>query len=305
MLAAANLDWEEVKSFAVLAECGTVRRAARELGIHHSTVSRRIDHLEHGLGVRLFDRSPDGFVLTAAGEEFALAVKECGVRLNDAERMISGQDRQMSGVVTVTMAEPLAVYGFAPRLGEFVEAYPGIDVHLIATTDFLDVSRREADIAIRMDNNPPQTLVGKRLFAYYQTVYASPDYLARHDLDAQPELARWIGWDREQERFPDWTKDTEFGSVPVWGYFPDLPMQQAAARNGLGLAMLPCFTGDQDPRLVRATQRPPTKSRDVWLLTHADLRRTARVRAFMQFAETVLRQNKSRFIGELDAQPGA
>ena len=304
MIGASHLDWEELKTFALVADNGTVRRAARDLGVHHSTVSRRIAHLERTLDCRLFDRSPDGFVLTSAGEELAAAARDCGVRLNNAERRLSGQEQRLSGVITVTMAEPLAVHAFGPRLASFSSQYPDIELHLIATVDFLDVTRREADIAIRMDNNPPETLVGKRLFSYYQTVYASPAYLATHDPRSDPDSARWLGWDTSAERYPAWTKETEFGQVPAWGYFPDLAMQQAGARGGLGLAMLPCFLADQDPELVRATSRAPLRSRDIWLLTHADLRRTARIRAFMRFAEQVLRDNRAKLTGETPSQNG-
>lgn len=301
MLGAQNLDWEEVKSFAVVAVAGTVRRAAKELSVHHSTVSRRIDGLERTLGTKLFDRNPEGYVLTTAGEQFAAAVQECGMKLNDAERMISGQDRDPSGVVTVTMAEPMAVHAFAPRLSEFAETHPDIEVHMIMTTKVIDISRREADIALRIDNNPPDTLIGKRLFPYYQTVYATQDYLDRHDIENDPGSARWVSWRAGKTRFPAWTKETGFGDVPLWGHFPEPAMQQAAARGGLGLAMLPCIMGDNDPELVRASNRPPLKARDIWLLTHADLRRTARIRAFMAFAEEVMRDAKPQFLGECGA----
>jgi len=296
-MGAENLDWEDVKSFAVVAEAGSVRRAGKILGVHHSTVSRRIDSLEHALGTRLFDRQPEGYVLTTAGEHFVSVAREIGIRLNDAGRQISGQDRDMSGTVTVTMAESMASQAFGPRLAEFADSHPDIEVRILTTTNKLDISRREAEIAIRIDNNPPDTLVGKRLFAYNQTVYASPSYLARHDFQNAPEKARWIGWRDNESRFPDWAKDTEFGNVPVWGFFPDPTLQQAAARGGLGLVMLPCFLGDRDKMLVRASNRKPTKARDVWLLTHSDLRRTARIRAFMTFAEKVLLDAKSDFLG--------
>lgn len=302
MIGASNLDWEAIKSFAVVADRGTVRRAARELGVHHSTLSRRIDSLEQSLGARLFVRSPDGFVLTDAGVEFLNAAQASGMRLSDAERSISGQEQQLRGVVAVTMVEPVAVSAFAPRLHEFSAQYPDIEIELIATTDFLDVTRMEADIAIRMDNNPPLTLVGKRLFPYYQTAYASPDYLETHNLIDEPENARWLGWDSSDERFPPWTQETAFAKVPVWGNFASIPTQQAAARGGLGLTLLPCFVADHDPGLVRVSDASPTRSRDIWLLTHDDLRHTAKIRAFMQFAETVLRANKNRFLGRLGPQ---
>ncbi len=301
MLGAKNLDWEEVKSFAVVAVAGSVRRAAKELSVHHSTVSRRIDSLEHAIGTKLFDRKPEGYVLTSAGERLAATVQECGLRLNDAERMISGQDRELSGVVTVALSEPLAVYAFGPRLAEFTETHPNIEIHMIMTQKVVDLSRREADIALRIDNNPPDTLVGKRLFPYYQTAYATQDYLDAHDFENKPEAARWVSWHAGKNRFPAWTKEAGFGRVPLWGHFPEPAMQQAAARGGLGLAMLPCIMGDNDPALVRASSRKPIRARDIWLLTHSDLRRTARIRAFMTFAEKILRELKPQFLGE----PGA
>lgn len=292
-----NLDWEDVKTFRQVARHRTVRAAAEALGIHHSTVSRRIEHLEDAAQVRLFDRRPEGYLLTPAGEELLRVAKRFADDLMKVGRHISGADDELRGVVTVTMVEPLAEIAFAPRLSEFVDTYPGLEIHLVTTNDFLDVSRREADIAIRMDNNPPQALVGKKLMRYRDTVYASPDYLETVDLASTPERGRWLSWDRDDDPFPEWTQATEFGKVPTWGYFPELRMQQAAARNGVGLAMLPCLVGDYDPGLVRATDRPPIEARDIWILTHSDLRRTARVRAFMSFAEIILKELKPSILG--------
>lgn len=292
-----DLDWEDIKTFRQVAASQTVRSAAKLLGVHHSTVSRRIETLEQATGARLFDRRPEGYVLTSAGEDLAQAAGGFADQLTTVRRRIAGQDDEMTGRIIVTMAEPLAVAAFAPRLAAFTAAYPGLDLHLLTTMDFLDMGRHEADVAIRMDNNPPQSLVGKRLFPYHQTVYASPDYLTAHDLKSAPESGRWLRWDRSDDPFPDWTQETDFARVPAWGYFPDVSVQQAAARAGLGLAFLPCLLADPDPGLVRATRRAPVPSRDIWILTHPDLRRTARIRAFMDFAETVLRDLKPAFAG--------
>ncbi len=294
-----DIDWEDVKTVAEVARARTVRNAAKALGVHHSTVSRRIERLEERLAVRLFDRQPEGYVLTDAGEELAGIARGFVDDLGRVERQIAGRDTAPTGKIRVTMAEPIAARAFAPRLPEFVERFPGLDLEIIVTLDMLDVARREADVAIRMDNNPPQTLVGKRFFPYYSTVYAAPDYLERHDLANDPETGRWIGWAEADGPYPEWTQDTEFARVPAWGVFLNLGVQVEAARAGFGLAMLPCFIADREPGLVRATTRKPTPSRDLWVLTHSDLRRTARVRAFMGFAEEVLRDNKKYFVGEL------
>ncbi len=294
-----NMDWEDVKTFTEVAGARTVRSAAKQLGVHHSTVSRRIERLEENTGVRLFDRKPEGFALTEAGEELVAVARSFASKLGDVERQIAGRDNMLTGKVIATMSEPVAVHAFAPRLVDFTERYPGLDLEIIVTHDFLDVARREADVAIRMDNNPPQTLVGKRLFQYHTSIYASATYLDTHDLRSRPDDGRWIGWNDNDGLYPEWTQNTEFAKVPAWGAFSDLALQVAAAKSGVGLAMLPCFVGDREEGLVRATHQPPTPSRDVWILTHADLRRTARIRAFMEFAEEVLKAQKPAFLGTL------
>lgn len=296
------MDWEDVRIFATVAQCRTVRAAAKELNIHHSTVSRRIEHLENALSTRLFDRQPEGYVLTEAGENLAVAADATAKILDSAERQLFGHDNELTGRIAITMAEPLAVYGFAPRMQDFAERFPGLDLEIIATADMLDMARREADVAIRMDNNPPQSLIGKRLFAYHTTIYASPDYLENLDAANNPEHGRWLGYDIEDGRFPGWTQDTEFARVPVWGAFPNLELQVAAAAAGMGLAMLPCYVADRHSGLVRATQKAPQAARDIWILTHPDLRQTQRIRAVMNFAESVLRSQRSALLGDLDAE---
>lgn len=291
-----GLDWEEVRTFAAVVAARTARRAAAALGVHHTTVTRRVEALEARLGTRLLDRTPEGYVLTPAGEALAAAAGRVDAELTAAERRIAGQDLAVEGSVTLTVAEPLAVAAFAPRLPELAAAHPGLELTLDTAMDLRDVARREADVAVRMDNAPSEALVGKRLFPYRQTGYASPAYLAAHDLAGRPETARWLGWGGD-ERHPDWTGEAGLGRVPVWGAFPSPTMQQAAARAGLGLAMLPCLLGDADPGLVRAGAAEPTASRDIWILTHADLRRTMRVRVVMAFAERVLRDLRGAITG--------
>lgn len=293
------MNWDDVKVFAAAAQFGGARAAAKALKMHHSTVSRRIEALERRLDVRLFDRLPDGLTLTLAGERLSAAAGQFHGELIDVERAIAGLDTALTGALTVTMGDVMARLCIAPALKEFCDAYPNLDLKIVVTYDLLDVSRREADLAIRMDNNPPETLVGKRLFAYYQSYYAAPSYWAQCDMRAAPEKARWIGWNSEEGRFPAWVGHTPFPKTPTWGCFTDIGVQQAAARAGLGLAMLPCMVADADPGLIRVSPAPPVPGRDIWLLTHNDLRKTARVRAFMGFAEKVIRRQKGVITGDL------
>lgn len=290
-------DWENIKTFSAIARGGSARSAARTLRIHHSTVTRRIEHLESSMKVRLFDRHPDGYVLTPDGERLLRVARDFESALLATSREISGADNGLSGTVRITMTPPLAIHAFAPRLHEFADEYPDIEILLDASFGNLDLLRGESDIAIRMDNNPPQGLFGKRLFTYFEAVYATPAYLAAQDFDQHPEKARWIGWAAEDDRFPSWTEGTGFETVPVWGNFPDLNVQYEAAKNSLGLALLPCLMGDPEPELVRASQRPPSENRDIWILTHRDLRSTVRIRVAMEFIESVLRDLESNIVG--------
>lgn len=289
----ATLDWEEIKTLRAVVQHKTVRGAGDALGIHHTTVGRRIDSLEASLGTSLFNRTPDGLLLTSAGEHLFAVAQTFGEALIEAERSIAGLDHELAGALSVTMPEPLLNTLFVPELPQFVEYFPSVELRFDTSLSIRDVARREADFAVRLDNNPPDTLVGKRLFAYNEAVYATPEYLRR-----DPKSYRWLGWGSATQGAPEWVRTSEFPDNPVWGVFPTIPSQHAAAQAGLGLAILPCLFGDADPGLCRAGRRAPVKSRDIWLLTHNDLRRTARVQAFMRFAEDVLRRNEARLLGE-------
>lgn len=288
------MDWEDIKTLRAVVAHKTVRAAGTALGVHHTTVGRRIEALETSLGTNLFNRTPDGLLLTSAGEQLSRVAENFGNALVDVERSIAGQDDALAGPLIVTMPEPLLNKLFMPALPQFLNTHPSVELQFDTSLSIRDVARREADFAVRLDNNPPDTLVGKRIYAYTETVYATPAFL-----EAEPRTYRWLGWGPATQGAPDWVQSSEFPDNPVWGVFPTIPAQQAAAREGLGLAILPCLFGDEDDALVRVGTRPPVKSREIWLLTHNDLRRTARVQAFMQFAESLLRDQKDRLIGRL------
>lgn len=289
------MDWEDVKAFVAVAQTGTVRRAAARLGVHHATIGRRVARLEGVTQARLFDRRPEGLALTGAGEDLLAVSSRMADQLDAAARRISGVDTAPRGSVIATMGAPVAAQLIAPGLPGFAARFPGLDLRINATWSIRDLARGEADIAIRADNNPSDTLVGKRLFAYAETVYASRSYLARHR-DGGP--GRWIGWGGSGAARPQWIERSEFAGAEIWGGFPDQSVQTAAAEAGLGLICLPCFIGDRVPGLERASDTAPRPARDIWLLTHPDLRRTKRIRIAMEFLEERMRLNRALLQGE-------
>lgn len=279
-------NWDDLRLFLAVARSGTLSGAARALGVNHSTVFRRVGAFEEALGVRLFERMPTGYLLTPAGEEMhegALRVEE---EIAALSRKVTGQDLRLSGTVRVTTIDMLA-FGLLPRhLASFRKEYPGIEIELVVGNATLNLSRREADVALRVGNEPPESLVGRRAGRLVFAVYGSNDYRVENP---DPDLMQhdWIGFDAEHaalvSRFSSFLPEVK----------PALRANSvaaalAAAKAGIGLAPLPCGIADLEPDLVRIAPLPDDFTLDLWLLTHEDLRRTARIRAFLDFLADAL-----------------
>ena len=191
------MDWSDLRIFLALARRRSVRAAGKLLAISHSTIARRIDIFEGRLGVRLFDRQATGYTLTTAGEDLLKTAERVEEDIDGAERRLVGQDGRLRGEIKVTMPDALATHLLMPDLATFATTYPEIELEVIFSYDALDLEHREADVAIRFvppGRSPPDNLLGRRLAGVAQSVYATPDYLRRHDLGADPPTACWIGW---------------------------------------------------------------------------------------------------------------
>ncbi len=294
-----GLDWENLKTLQALAEEKTVRGAAKKLSVHHATISRRIEQLEATLGARLFDRQPDGLVMTKAAEELASLSQDFSEQVLASRRRIEGKDSQLSGQVILTVVSPMAETLLAPYFPDFADRYPQLDLTISSTYEVLDLSRRQADIAVRFTNDPLPSLVGKRICEVHFSTYASVDYVKTHDLKGAPESARMVGWAGSSKAVEAYVETTPFRNTPTWGSFDDLGLHIACVKAGLGIAALPCISGDREPDLVRVGDQTSHPTMNLWLLTHNDLRHTARIRVVMDFVEEILRKKKRAFEGEL------
>ncbi len=277
--------WDDLRYVLAVANAGSLAGAARSLGVNHTTVLRRVGAFEKRLGLRLFERLPSGYVLTAGGEELAAASRAIDDTVTELERKLAGQDLRLSGIVRVTTTDTLMGSVLPGILAEFRATHPGIQLEVALSNVMFNLSKRDADVAIRPANDPPETLVGRRIAKIAFAVYASPHYLAKHRKSDGLAAHDWVGPD-------DSLSDT---SVARWmrSELPEskitlradsfLGLRQAA-QAGLGLAPLPCYLGDTSPDLVCVHRPIPAMETALWILTHEDLRRTARVRAFTEFA---------------------
>ena len=169
-----------------------------------------------------------------------------------------------------------------PDVAAFTASYPDIDMEIIHSYRTFDLSKREADIAIRFvrfGTQPPEHLIGRRVATSFSANYASAPFLDRMDEAADPPIGQWIGWE-DQVRFPKWVLESDHPRLPVRSRMPDVVMQLRAAKNGMGIAVLPCFVGDAQPDLLRGPPTEPYSAYDIWILSHPDLRETARLRRF-------------------------
>jgi len=280
--------WDDLRYVLAVASTGSLASAARSLGVNHTTVLRRVDAFEKTLGLRLFERLPTGYVLTAGGEELIAAARHIDGTVTALERKLAGQDLRLSGVVRVTTTDTLMGSILPEILAEFREIHPGIQVEIAVANPMFNLTRRDADVAIRPAKDPPGTLVGRRVAKVAFAIYASPRHLAKQRTDKLADH-RWIG--------PD---DSLAGTSVAQWMRSHLPLSEItlradsllalrqAAQAGLGLAALPCYLGDTAADLVCLHRPIPEMETALWILTHEDLRRTARIRAFTEFAANAL-----------------
>ena len=295
------MNWDDTRLFLALARSGSARATAADQGVSHSTVTRRVDQLESALGVRLFDRDVRGYRLTGAGEVMMKSAVRAEDALLTAERQLQGRDAQLTGEIRVTTSNIIATHLIMDDLVEFTRQYPDIDLNVLISYDLFNLSRREADVAVRMlrlGSSPPEDLVGRKLVTIKSCYYASDAYLAENDPSGANSTVRWIGWD-DIERFPAWVKASPFPNLPVYGRLNDVMLQAEAARCGMGLTVLPCFFGDSVEGLRRIPNCEPYLSYDLWMLTHPDLRDAARMRTFRAFAAEAIDRKKTLLAGEL------
>lgn len=277
-----DLEWSDVGIFLAVCRGRSVRSAARLLDVSHSTVSRRLGAMEKALGARLFDRRPEGYFLTAAGERILPHAERVESEITALKTGVFGLDTELAGPVRITMPPILAQCLLMPHLARFSDLYPDIGLEIISSYALSDMSRRNADIAVRFQEAPDGFLFGRRLPAFGDSIYATRAYIEAHSFTGENPSATWLGWGDGEDR-PAWTADMPFPAMRVGHDCPDPLAQREAARAGLGAAILPCFIGDPDPDLIRVPGVDAFKSRPGWVLTHPDLKTTERVRTCVRF----------------------
>lgn len=282
-----QMSWDDFRLVKAIADTRGLTGAADRLGINHSTAFRRLGQLEQNLGVRLFERHRSGYAPTPPAEEMVALAERMEEEVAILSRRLAGCELSPSGELRVTTNDTLLAHLLTPIFARFRDAYPNIRLDVVLANQALNLSKRDADIAIRATDNPPETLVGRRLATIAWALYGRrsefPD--GRQGVNLRDLYDRpWVtlGDNLAGLRVARFTREHVAAENIGLRVNTVLGLTEAV-EAGVGIGHLPCFIADTRPSLVRLSDIVPEFSTGLWLLTHPDLRHSARVRAFLDF----------------------
>ena len=277
------IEWDDVRYFLAVAREGSVRAAAKRLGVNHATVLRRIAQLEDRLGAQMFEKLPSGYRLTPAGEEVLEFADQMQASSHQLETRVFGRDQSVRGLLRVTLAPTLATHLLMPDFATFARLHPDIEMEILSSGELANLTNREADVALRVvydRKTLPLNLHGRKGPELFGAIYMARESLAAWRAGT-PKSLRWIVISRYG--VPDWASESEVRTTGVPFRTTDSEAQIAAVRQGLGVTTLPCFVGDADPLLIRVPGTDLHMYGALWLLTQGETRKTKRVRLFTEF----------------------
>lgn len=277
---AASMEWSDIKVFLAIARTGTLMAAARQTGQSQPTMGRRLKALEASLSLTLFQRTSDGFVLTAEGESVLGHAERMEEQALAFQRELEGREQRLEGALRVSSSDWFGVYVLSPMLAGFLRQHPGVSIELLTDARLLNLARREADLVFRIQPFDEPYILQRKLMHMDYALYTAAGQ--PHPVAGDGEGSALVTLDGAYRDFPDavWLRRllpkarTAFGSN-------NREAQARLCAAGIGLAVLPVALGSQTPGIERVDLGEAPPGRDVWLGYHRDLRRLARLRALI------------------------
>jgi DNA-binding transcriptional LysR family regulator len=299
-----NLAWDDFRLIKAIADVRSLPAAAALLGINHSTVFRRLGQIEEALGAKLFERHRSGYTLTTVGEEMVALAQRLDDDITSFTRKMAGREMAPAGELRVTTNDSLLVHLLTPLFVKFRKGNPDMRLDVVLANQELNLSKRDADVAIRATDNPPENLVGRRAASIAWALYGRADEFPDPE-SVDPESLYERDWVSLGENLAT-LKAVKFVHEHVpperIGYRVNTVLGLAeSVEQGLGIGHLPCFIGDARPGLVRLGERVPEFSAGLWFLTHPDLRQSPRVRVFLDFLADEIASRRKLIEGQTPA----
>ena len=296
-----TLDWSILRDFIAVAETGSLSQAARRLRLSQPTLSRRIAALEEQLKAQLFQRTPRGLLLTDAGEQVLAGARRVEEEALAIERQAEAAQQTLKGTVRISVTEGLGSLWLPRRLAAFHASYPSVCVEVLVDNRAVNLIRREADIAIRMFRPEQPDLIAKKAGDVVMGLYASHSYLDRYGRPAAPGDLKdhyHVGFDESMSTHPGVQRlERHFAPERIVHRSSSFVGQLSATLAGIGIGVHDCVLADAEPKLERLLPEDFKHEIEVWLVTHADLRRSARIRAVFDFLVNVIATERNQLAG--------
>lgn len=277
------MDWNALKVFLAIAEKQNLADAAKSLSMSHSTIYRQLNCFEEQVG-RLFERLNGNYELTELGERMLTHGRSINYSFDNIERQVAGQDTQQKGVVRITAPSSFSYTDLPQHLAKFNQLYPEIQIELLVTQLELNMSNRQADIALRVTSTPPEHLVGREIRRIKWGVYAHSDYInefGKPECLTELDNYKLIGATGVLRNHPAFIWQEKNHANNIGSRSDDLVAMACLANNAHGLAILPDDL--KLPGLVRLFTFEAVKENQLWILTHPDLRKIERIKLVMAF----------------------
>lgn len=296
------MDWDDLRYFQKVAETGGLSPAARFLKVNAATVGRHVEALEAQLGQKLFERTYQGYRTTEAGERLLRWAQRVQGEFAEIQAAFAGRADAVAGTVSIATTEPLAAYFLIPGLAELALRHPGIEVEIATDVAPVNLSRREADVALRLVRPTQGNLLARRIGEVGYALYASPGYLAAQGMPAPGAFAghRLIDWPVGHDRMAQaaWLREIAAGAAVVLRSTSGVS-RMAAATAGLGVALLPCLMVGPAAGLRRIDLLPSPPSMELWVASHGDLAHLPRVRAVLDHLTGLAAREAHRLAGSV------
>lgn len=288
-------NWDHFRLILAMSRAGTVRGAAGVLGVNHATVSRRLSQINKQYGQAVFERVAGGYKATHLGKQLIASAE----KMEDISFSIIRQDRalepEISGPITLSVPKPVAQFLLVDALAKFTTRHPKIDLTIETSYQYVNLDRSEADVVVRGTNNPPEHLVGRRLFPYALCHYGAAGYLE----NTAPADRKWLIFSPGVEA-QKWIVKSPYPDAPIGMHVDDLTYLLRCAVAGHGMIYGACYMADPEPKLTRLPGTKPTPIADLWVLTHPDLRDTPKIKALMKFLAETLNARRDLIEGRRD-----
>lgn len=301
------MDWDDLRYFLKVAETGGLSPAARVLRVNTATVGRHIEALENGLGQRVFERTPQGYRLTAAGERLFEWSRKVEAEFTGIQAAFGTGAAELTGSVLIATTDWIAVPFLIPTIAAFRRLHPAIDLVIAGNMEPVNLSRREADVALRLFRPEQGNLIVRRLGDVGHGLYASKAYL---EARGTPDLATgcaghdMIDWPAELETVPTVTwlrRHTGKARAVLRG---NATIRLTAARAGLGFSLLACIAAASAPDLVRLDLEPAPPALGLWMAAHAELAHLPRIRAVIDHIAAAAEERAAFLRGDVNSSPG-